>query len=176
MGVKKKGDVVHLSAPGYNIFGILKSDFDFGTWKTNYSIEDYPEENVERIYLYNKLLEENIFSDIIKYPTNASRGVFSLSLDQTKYGDIIPFKIEAEFEYSIYKMLEYENDDPIQILIKTGKLELPLIASQQGLTQEQKEQLEDDLAIKLYVHGKAGNYSEINYSDDDPANQITPTK
>lgn len=33
----------------------------------------------------------------------------------------------------------------------------------------------DICRINLYTHGRAGNYSEINYSDDDPDNQIKPT-
>ena len=83
--------------------------------------------------------------------------------------------IETNFDYSVIKQFITENES-ISVKIKTGKLEIPLVLDSKNLTPSQKEQLDDDLTIKLYVHGRAGNYSEINYDDNNPNNQILPTK
>lgn len=42
--------------------------------------------------------------------------------------------------------------------------------------EDVQERFNDTLRLGLYTHGRAGNYDEINYSDEDMTNQILPTR
>lgn len=49
-------------------------------------------------------------------------------------------------------------------------------ADQKDAYEKAQERFNDTLRLGLYTHGRAGNYDEINYSDEDMTNQILPTK
>lgn len=125
--------------------------------------------------VFKELVEyKNILKSYVKYPTNSEGGNVVLSFGCEKTSKL-PFHIELDFDYVIYKTSTID-DEEVSTNVKTGILKLPIVLDSLGLTEQQRRQLEEDLTIKFYVHGKAGNYSEINYSDEDPTNQILPAK
>jgi hypothetical protein len=96
-------------------------------------------------------------------------------------------RANLDFSYDIYKHYEYwkatdvnvsELDQEESYVIRNGggRKSLPIIISENGLPSELKDAIQDINRIQFYTHGRAGNYTELNYFDKDLANQIQPTK
>lgn len=88
---------------------------------------------------------------------------------------IIEFDYDVYQQISTYNMMNDEETEGLKIKVYSGSIEAPFLVDSSKLKKEDAKILEEFLRIKLYTHGKAGNYSEMNMTDNDPNNQILPT-
>lgn len=71
---------------------------------------------------------------------------------------------------------EQDGENKVKALSSTIKESIVLIRDTTELPKESQEAYEKLLRNGFYVHGRAGIFNEINYFDENPDNEILPTK
>ncbi len=71
---------------------------------------------------------------------------------------------------------EQDGENKVKALSNTIEESIVLIRDTTELPKESQEAYEKLLRNGFYVHGRAGIFNEINYFDENPDNEILPTK
>lgn len=71
---------------------------------------------------------------------------------------------------------EQDGENKVKALSNTIEESIVLIRDITDISETSKEAYEKLLRNGFYVHGRAGIFNEINYFDENPDNEILPTK
>lgn len=85
----------------------------------------------------------------------------------------------GETEQETIKSIRPHSTKPWEVInCNSGTVSLPIIVDWTKIEQNiaLRNAIDDKLRIQFYTHGRAGNYSELNWSDESLDNQILPTK
>lgn len=177
--ITKEGDLVYWQGPTYQILGV----------RTNKAVEITDERSLTDDI--NELFTSYVW---IQHP----EGKFLINIrliGNFANEDTLLHRVNIGFEYSITKHYEYydisENTGTLNpsksysISFSSGDMLLPIFIdtnsiNRSGMENTAKKALVDKIidntCVQFYTHGRAGNYTEMNYFDQDPTNQIQPTK
>lgn len=95
--------------------------------------------------------------------------------------EVTPF-IDTELEHTDNPYVNEENiseqdgENKVKALSNTIEESIVLIRDITDISETSKEAYEKLLRNGFYVHGRAGIFNEINYFDENPDNEILPTK
>lgn len=145
-------------------------DLSFSNYQIGYIDKDNPGKKIEISQQGKNLkLEVENFEEVSKLL------YLKINFEVTPYIDTTVENTDNPY-INEENVSEQNGENKIKALSSTIEESIVLIRDVQSLEKDTKVLYEKLLRNGFYVHGRAGIFNEINYFDEDPNNEILPTK
>lgn len=152
----------------------LNSNFSSNLWFEGYDFYDTFRYTINSVI--SSYIDDNGVEQIINLPTdsfviNEEESIITANNSILNYNNHILYYFKINLLISPRTIVEGE-----EILGASFSENIGIVLNYNNLSNTQKNEYSELLVNGFYVHGRSGIFDEINYKDNNPKNQILPTK